>query len=140
MPESARWQQLQLTRPHLYEEVYQQIGAPVIHRPYSNSGVFLTPIDFRVLPDLPLARMARIAIPAEAIDADRSSLTYELEGRRLVLPVSAATLAETARLWPEPVVRQWFGRIRNMLFYHLPQVAVYVDEGIRVLREWVEPC
>lgn len=138
MPESERWQALERDMPGFYRDLYALFAEPVLRRPYSNSGVFLTPIDFRRMPDLPLAAHTRIAVPLAALDTWSAALTYELGGRRIVLPVSAATLEETARLWPEEMVRSWFGRDPGKLFLYVPQVASYREGGIRVRPEWVE--
>jgi hypothetical protein len=138
MPESELWRALERDIPGFYLELYALFAEPVLGRPYGNSGVFLTPIDFRRMPDLPLAARTRIAVPLAALDTGSAALTYELDGRRTVLPVSAATLEETARLWPEGMVRSWFGRDPGKLFLSVPQVASYREGGIRVLPEWVE--
>lgn len=138
MPESDRWRSLERESPGFFAELYRLIAEPIIKRPYSNSGVFLTPIDFRLLPEYRLARLTRISIPLEVMAADRAILTYELDGERRALLLSADTLEETAQLWPDTMVRRWFGRNPSMMFYRVPQVAAYADEGIPVPPEWVE--
>lgn len=137
-PESERWQQIEQVRPGFYQWIYETFAEPVVRKPYTNSGVFLTPIDFRLLPDTSLYKVARIVIPLSTIECSTSGLTYELDGQRVVLPLSASTLEEAARLWPEGMVRTWFGRDRTRLFFHVPQVAVYQEGGIPVRPEWVE--
>lgn len=138
MPESERWRAIERDMPGFYRDLYARFAEPVLGPMYSNSGVFLTPIDFRRMPDLPLAARTRVAVPLAALDTGSATLTYELGGRRVVLPVSAATLEETARLWPEEMVRSWFRRDPGKLFLHVPQVATYGEGGIRVRPEWVE--
>jgi hypothetical protein len=138
MPESPRWQQLASVRPGFYRDLYAQFAEPVIRRPYSNSGIFLTPIEFRLLPGLALATALRIAVPLAAIERESAALTYEGGGERVILPLTPETLLETARQWPAEVVRAWFGRDRSKIFFHVPQVAAYQEGGIPVSPEWVE--
>ena len=80
----------------------------------------------------------RFALPLSAVPLEHSALTYELGGHRHVSPVTAAKLARTAEIWTENLVREWFGRDRSMMFYHVPQVAVYPEGGIPVRAEWFE--
>ena len=138
-PESERWQLLERARPGLYREFYALHFEAVLRRPYRNSGVFLTPIDFRRLPDLPLARTARVALPVSAIDQGSAVLTYEREGRRVTLLFTPESLTEAAQLWTDAAVREWFGRDPSRLFFFVPQVAVYPEGAIPVRPEWVEP-
>src|SRR5436309_1449865 len=65
--ESARWQQIEAARPGLYRDFYARYFEPVLRLPCRNSGNFVTPIDFRLLPGLPPARLARVALPLSAI-------------------------------------------------------------------------
>lgn len=138
-PESERWRQIERVHPGFYKWIYETFAEPVIKKPYTNSGIFLTPIDFRRLPESSLARAARVVLPVSAIEPSSAGVTYELDGQRVVLPLSPDTLQETARLWPPDMVRNWFGRDRSKLFYHVPQVAAYQEGGIAVKPEWVEP-
>ena len=137
-PEGQRWRDLEAMRPGFYREIYALFAEPIVRRPYSNSGVFLTPIDFRLLPDLILARVTRIALPLVAIEHESAALTYVRDEERVTLPLSPESLAETARLWPAEAVRDWFARDRSKVFFYVPQVAAYQDGGIPVRPEWVE--
>lgn len=110
----------------------------MLKRPYTNSGVFLTPIDFRLMTGSPLSRHTRITIPLEAVDPDYSTLTYVLNDERVVLPLSVENLEQAALLWPEQRVREWFGKNPNMIFFYVPQVAVYREGGISICPEWIE--
>ena len=51
----------------------------------------------------------RFAVPIAAVPPERSALTYEWEGQRLVLPVINESLEQAADIMP-----QWFGRARNI--------------------------
>ena len=137
-PESEAWRRLEESLPGFYQAIYEAIGKPVLKRPYTNSGVFLTPIDFRLMPGSPLSRHTRITIPLEAVDPDYSTLTYVLNDERAVLPLSAENLEQAALLWPEQRVREWFGKNPNMIFFYVPQVAVYREGGISICPEWIE--
>ena len=137
-PESKAWRRLEETLPGFYQTIYEVIGKPVLKQPYTNSGVFLTPIDFRLMPAAPLSGNTRITIPLEAIDSGYSTLTYVLNDERAVLPLSAENLEQAAVLWPEHMVREWFGKNPHMIFFYVPQVAVYREGGIPVCPEWIE--
>ena len=139
-PESVRWRAIEREWPGFYRGIYATFAEPLLQRPYRHSGVFLTPIDFRRLPDLPLAATARIALPLAAVERDSAALTYVLEDRRLVLPLTPGTLAEAARRWPAAMVRAWFGRDQSKLFWFVLQVAVYQEGSIPIREEWVEPA
>lgn len=134
-PENPRWQRI---NPDLFRYVYALLAEPVLQRPYTNSGVFLTPIDFRALPDQPLSRATRIAVPLEGLDTNLATLTYELDGSRVVKPLNAAALEEAAGIWDEALVRAWFGRDQSRMFFYVPQVAAYQEGGIPVDPLWVE--
>ncbi len=138
IPGSARWRRIEQEQPGFYRAIYATFAQPALQRPYRHSVVFLTPIDFRRLPDLPLATVARIVLPLSVVPCRDAALTYELDGRRVVLPLTPSTLEETARLWPAALVRSWFGRDQRKLFFYVPQVAVYQDGGIPVRPGWVE--
>lgn len=141
MPEHPRWQRSERALPAFYRQLYAQWAEPVLRRPYRHSGIFLTPIDFRRLPDLLLATRTRIVLPLSALDCQAATVTYEIDERRIVLPLTVENLEETARRWPADMVRAWFGRDRTKLFYFVPQVAVYQESGqgaIPVRPEWVE--
>lgn len=140
VPDSERWQQLQAALPGFYELLYRYVAEPVLKRPYTNSGVFLTPIDFRKLPGSLLHGRPRFAIPLDAVDPSSSVLTWEWADERVSHPLSPETLEEAARFWTAQRVGEWFGRDPHRLFYYVPQVAVYQEGGIPVRAEWWEPA
>lgn len=39
-----------------------------------------------------------------------------------------------ADTWTESLVGKWFGRDRTMLFFYVPQVAVYGPDPLRIRR------
>jgi hypothetical protein len=139
LPESERWRRIEAERTGFFRDLYTTFALPVLQRPFRHSGVFLTPIDFRLLPDLPLASTARITLPLTAIECQHATLTYELGGQRVVRPLAPETLEQTARAWPASRVRAWFGRDQSRLFFYVPQVAVYQDGTIPVRPDWIEP-
>jgi hypothetical protein len=136
-PESERWRQFEAEAPGFFERLYELIGRPVLRAPYANSGIFLTPVDFRALPGTLLHDRPRIAVPVERIEPAQAVLTWQLE-ERIVRPFGAPALAEAAALWDADLVREWFGRDRTRLFFHVPQVATYQGrvavEGAEVER------
>ncbi len=132
-PESERWQRFE----SFYRSLYAQWAEPLLG-PFRNSGVYFTPIDFRLLPGTYLHRRTRIAVPLSEIPPEQAVLTYELDGRRTVVPLTAEALEEAAALWTADLVRAWYARNPNMSFYYVPQVAVFPDGGIAVHTAWVE--
>ena len=126
--ESCRVSIRQFTRPS---------ASPCSSGPTPTPG-FLTPIDFRLMTGSPLSRHTRITIPLEAVDPDYSTLTYVLNDERVVLPLSVENLEQAALLWPEQRVRERFGKNPNMIFFYVPQVAVYREGGISICPEWIE--
>ena len=129
-PESERWRQIAAELPGFFERVYELVAAPVLETPYANSGIFLTPIDFRALPGSLLHDRPRVAVPIDRIDAQRAVVTWDL-GERVSLPFGPAALAQGAALWDAALVEEWFGRDQSRLFFHVPQVASY-QERVRV--------
>jgi hypothetical protein len=123
-PESERWRQLEAEAPGFYERLYALVAEPVLGLPYTGSGVFLTPLDFRDLTGTLLHGRDRIAVPLERVDATRAVLTWEVE-ERVSLPLGREALERAAAEWPAGRVREWFGRDRTRLFFHVPQVAAY---------------
>ncbi|MFO7274315.1 MAG: hypothetical protein DIU55_005550 [Bacillota bacterium] len=132
-PESERWQRLE----PIYRSLYAQWAEPLLG-PFRNSGVYFTPIDFRMLPGTFLHQRTRIAVPLSTIPADRAILTWELDGERTILPLSREALEQAAALWTVDLVRAWFARNPRMSFYYVPQVAVFPDGAIPVQPGWVE--
>lgn len=124
-PESERWQALEKEMPNFYLNLYNAIAKPVLLREYENSGVFITPIDFRRLPGTYLHESARFVIPIDRLDPTFTVLTYVIKDERITLPFSAGNLEETAGLWDEVMVRKWFGIDQTKVFFYVPQVAAY---------------
>jgi len=137
-PDSARWQELEAWRPGFYQQVFEDFARPVLNVPYTNSGVFLTPIDFRSMPTARLRDRPRFAIPLDAVDLTTTTVTYVLDGRRVVRALSRDALEETAAIWSEERVRTWFAKDSSMMFFYVPQVAAYQEGGILVRPEWLE--
>lgn len=141
-PDSPRWREIQEVQPGFFERLYEMVAAPVLDRPYDNSGVFLTPIDFRLLPGTFLHDKPRFAVPVEQLDPAWTAVTYVLDDERVSLPLSEATMQAMAELWDESMVRSWFGRDQTKVFFYVPQVAAYQPGGIPVRAadlERIEP-
>jgi hypothetical protein len=109
----------------------------VLQKPYTNSGIFLSPIDFQLAPGTLLHSKSRIRVPISRLDPDYSVLTYVLEEQRVVLPLTGENLVETARLWTEAMIRTWFAKDPNRMFFYVPQIAAYQGR-IAVLPEDIE--
>ena len=124
-PESERWRAIEAESPGFFERVYALVAEPVLGVPCAGSGVFLTPIDFRLLPGSLLQERGRLRIPISRIDGSRAVVTWHAEGERVSLPFAAEALARTADEWPAQRVTEWFGRDPTRLFFHVPQVATY---------------
>ena len=137
-PDSDRWRQIQEQVPGMFESIYRRWGEPIVGEPYRNSGIFLSPIDFRLLPGTALHAVTRIRIPVARLDSARSFLMYELDGERVTLPVTPESLERVAEVWTAERVRAWFGRDPSRIFYYVPQVATYPLDGVEVLPEDVE--
>lgn len=137
-PESERWQQIQTHLPGIFEQLYELFARPVIQKPYLNSGIFLSPIDFQLLPDSLMHNKTRIRVPLERIDPAYAALTYVLDEQRIALPFTQENLEQAAQIWSAEMVRRWFAVDRNRLFFYVPQVAVYQPEGIPVYPEDIE--
>jgi hypothetical protein len=124
-PDGERWRQIEEQAPGFFEHVYRLVAEPVLQRPYERSGIFLTPIDFRLLPGSLLELRPRLAVPVDRIDPTRAVVTWELDGERVSRPFGPAALEEAAATWDDALVTEWFGRDRTRLFFHVPQVAAY---------------
>ncbi len=124
-PESARWQQIHKHMPDFYENLYYLIAQPILLSPYSNSGIFVTPIDFRKLPGTELQLSPRFKIPLDRLDPQWTVVTYVLFDERISMPFDLDVMKEVSRTWKEDLVRKWFGIDRTKLFFYVPQVAAY---------------
>lgn len=131
-PGSARWQEVQHGAPGHYEALYRAWAEPLLLRPYSNSGVFLTPIDFRQVPGTILSDRPRLSIPLDSVDPEWTVLTYEWRGERVSRRLSREALADAAARWRVEDIQRWFGRDRRRLFFHVPQVVTYQPGGVAV--------
>jgi hypothetical protein len=124
-PDGDRWQEIERHAPGFFERLYALVAEPVLERPYERSGIFLTPIDFRLLPGTLLHDRARLRIPVERIEADEAVLTWERDEGRVSLPFGPDGLERARREWDADEITSWFGRDRTKLFFHVPQVAAY---------------
>ena len=124
-PESERWQELEAQMPGFYKNLYEMIAADVLKKPYSNSGVFISSIDFHQLPGTYLFDKPRFAIPIVRIQPDDAVITYVIDEERQTYPFSEEVLQQVAEYWVEEQVREWFGKDNTKVFFYVPQVAVY---------------
>ncbi|MDX1614898.1 MAG: hypothetical protein R3300_11355 [Candidatus Promineifilaceae bacterium] len=130
--DSPRWLEIQQSQPDFFERLYDSIAAPVLSHPYANSGVFLTPIDFRLLPGTYLHDKPRFVVPLERLDPEWTVITYVLNNQRVSLPLTPYNLQAVADLWDESLVREWFAKDQTKVFFYVPQVAAYQPGGIPV--------
>jgi hypothetical protein len=137
-PDSERWKQMEKHMPGFYEGLYEAIARPVIKKPYNNSGIFVTPIDFQKLPDSMMNNKTRIKIPVAHLDPAYCVLTYVLNEERVSLELTSENLEVAADIWTAEMVRAWFAKDRSKLFYYVPQVAVYQPQGISVKHDDIE--
>lgn len=133
-PDSPRWKQLQEHMPGFYENLYNMMAEPLLQKPYPNSGIFITSIDFRLLPGTYLHEKPRFNIPLARIDPAWTVLTYVLNDERVSLHFGPEALQQTAELWDETMIRAWFGKDNTRMFFYVPQVAVYQGR-IEVAKE-----
>jgi hypothetical protein len=131
-PDSERWQQIEAAMPGFYENLYISIAQPIIQQAYSNSGVFLTPIDFYQMENTLLADKPRLRIPLSRLDAAWTCVTYVLQDERETVILSETALDDVAKIWTDDLVREWFGKDTSKLFFYVPQLAVYQAGGVRV--------
>lgn len=137
-PDSQRWKRIEASVPGFYEGLYNAVAKPILGKPYANSGVFLSPIDFRLLPDSMLFDAKRIRIPLSRLDPAYSVLTYVWNDQRVSLPLTSETLAATAELWVDKNVMEWFAKDINKMFFYVPQIAAYQPGGIPVAADDVD--
>ena len=124
-PESERWQELEAQMPGFYENLYNMMAKSVIQKPYTNSGIFITPIDFRLFPDSYLHDKPRFLIPIERIDLELTVISYVIDEERLSFPFNAANRQKVADLWDAEMVQAWFAKDNTKVFFYVPQVAAY---------------
>lgn len=116
-PDSDRWQQLEAAIPGFYKNLYTHIAQPVLQKPYINSGIFLTPIDFHQMEGTLLSDKPRIRIPISRLDTEWTCVTYVLYSQRETVILSNAALEKVAEIWTENIVREWFGKDRTKVFF-----------------------
>jgi hypothetical protein len=124
-PESERWKQIKAYKADFFEAIYEGFAKPIIQKPYENSGIFLTPIDFHKLPNTFLYDKTRLAIPMERINAEYSAISYEYKGQRILQAFDKKNLEDVAELWQEDLVREWFGKDSSRVFLYVPQMVTY---------------
>ncbi len=124
-PESDRWQQIQQFQSDFFEQLYNGIAAPIIKKPYTNSGIFVSPIDFRLLPDSYLYDKPRVRIPVSRLDPELSCLTYVINNERISLPLNHIAMKKTAEIWTAEMVTEWFAKDNTKVFFYVPQLATY---------------
>lgn len=125
-PDSERWQQIESAVPGFYKMLYEQMGGlKIIQKPYTNSGIFLTPINFRKLPGSLFYDKPRLRIPLSRIDTDNAFLMYVLDDERISLPVTSETMQDMANIWTADMVTTWFAKDQRKIFFHVPQIATY---------------
>ena len=134
-PNSERWQTLNKAMPGFYEQLYAGIAQPVLQKPYTNSGIFVSPIDFGRLPDSFMHGKTRVKIPLDRLDPDYACLTYVLDEERIALPLTDENMAEVANIWTAEMVTRWFAKDQTKVFFYVPQIAVYQPGGIPVRAE-----
>jgi hypothetical protein len=131
-PESPRWEEIQNSLPGVFEWIYREFAEPILQKPYINSGVFLSPINFRLMPGSLMYESPRFVIPVERIDPEWSCLTYVIDDQRISLHLTAENLQRTADLWTYDLVERWFAVDKTKVFFYVPQVVSYQPEGIPV--------
>ncbi len=124
-PASERWKQLQEHMPGFYKELYAMMAEPVLKKPYVNSGIFITPIDFRLLPGTFLHAKPRFRIPIERIDPQMTVITYAIDDERVILPFNAENCQNVVELWDADMVKCWFAVDKTKVFFYVPQAAAY---------------
>ena len=137
-PESDRWRQLEVYMPGFYKNLYESIAQPALKKPYSNSGIFVTTIDFQKLPDSFMNNKTRIKIPVGELDPAYCVLTYVLNEERVAVELSRENLKTAAEIWKADKVREWFAKDQTKIFFYVPQVAVYQPHGIPIQRSYIE--
>lgn len=139
-PNSDTWKTIEREAPGVFEEIYDELARPALGTDYTHSGIFLTPIDFRAMPDLPLATVPRFRIAVTRLEPETSALSFVLDERRHSLRLTADNLEWAASIWSGERVREWFGKRPDRMFWFVPQIACYPDAPLTVSREEFEPA
>jgi len=137
-PNSDRWQQIEKHMPGFYKNLYENVAQPIIKKPYNNSGIFVTPIDFQKLPALLLYNKTRIKIPMTRLDPAYCVITYILNDERLSFALTPENLEQTAVIWNADLVNTWFAKDKTKMFYYVPQIAIYQPQGIPIEFDDIE--
>jgi hypothetical protein len=137
-PDSERWQLLEQQMPGFYRNLYSAIAEPVIQKPYGNTGIFVSPIDFQLLPGLFMKDRTRLKIPIARLDPAYCVLTYVLNDERIALLLTAENLETSAGIWDAAMVKSWFAKDQTKIFFYVPQIAVYQPGGIPIERGDIE--
>lgn len=125
--------------PGHFAKLYAEWAEPVLQRPYpGRSGVFLTPIDFRLLPGSLLEKRPRVAVPLGRLQPEWSIITYAGGQDRVCLPLTDEALQAVARAWPAKRVNRWFATDTSRLFFHVPQVVTYQPGGLPVAQSEID--
>lgn len=131
-PDGDRWKQLEAQIPDFYKNLYAMLAEPILRKPYDNSGVFVTPIDFYKIEGTYLSDKPRFVIPIARIDPKLAIVTYVIDDERVSLPFSQDNLHAIRELWTKDLVSQWFARDKHKVFFYVPQVATYQQGGIPI--------
>ena len=137
-PDSERWQQIEKHMPGFYKTLYEQVAQSILKKPYGNSGIFVTPIDFQKLPGSLLFNKSRLRIPIARLDPTYCVITFVLDDERVTLSLTPENLEQTAAIWDAEMVQTWFAKDMSKMFFYVPQVAVYQPGGIPVEAEDIE--
>ncbi len=137
-PNSDRWQQIEKYMPGFYKNLYDQVAQPILKKPYSNSGIFVSPIDFQKLPSSLMYNKIRFRIPVARLDPTCCVITYELNNERVSLSLSLENLEKTANIWDAEMVQTWFAKDKTKMFYYVPQVAIYQPQGVPIEQDDLE--
>ena len=134
----ARLEQINRSRPDVFRILFKEFASRVLPpSAFRHTGIFLTPIDFRLLPKHPLAGALRIGVPIEAIDGTQATVTWAGPWPRVSLPFGRSALERARGAWTPPLIREWYGKDPTMNFFQVPQVVTY-QESVSVRPEWVE--
>lgn len=124
-PESQRWHLIERHEPGFFRKIHRLWAAPVLADEYTNSGIFLTPIDFRAGGPKWMHERPRLRIPLNRVDPAKSVLTYKQLGQRRSFLLSEDALVKAAQLWSPAEIEAWLGKDPEKLFYFVPQVVTY---------------
>lgn len=122
-----------------FAQRYDDLAAPLLRRPYGNSGVFFTTLDLRRLDGRLQFGNWRLIVPIARLDRAFSVLTYMYAGKRQRFPLDAESLGLAARRWDRERIERWLGAEPTRWFFHVPQVVTFQPGGVLVLPGDVDP-